>query len=122
MANLNDSQVRRWLSNFHVPERLADPPMRDLLRAHGRPADGSTVSVARQAAALLRDGIEALAPAPEAPRHAWRPFFVLVVSYVQAGSLETTGARLDLSTRQVSRERTRAIHLLRTELEAPPAS
>ena len=117
---LTDAQVRRWLTNFHDPERLADPAMRDLLRDHGRPPEGSPVAVARQAATLLREAIEALAPAPEAPRHAWRPFFVLVVSYVHAATLEVTGARLDLSTRQVSRERTRAIRLLRGELEASP--
>ena len=115
---LTDDQVRAWLSNFHHPERLSDSSMRDLLRAHGRPSEGSTVAVAREASDLIRDKIEALAPGPDAPRVAWRPFFVIVVSYLHGNTLEVTAARLSLSPRQVSRERTRAVALLRAELES----
>lgn len=116
---MTDAQVRYWLKNLHAPDRLTDPAMRDLLQAHGRPAEGSTVTVAREASALLRDKIGALAPASDAPPYAWRPFLVLVVSYLHANSLEVTALRLGMSTRQVTRERTRAIRLLRAELEAP---
>lgn len=118
-VSLTDTQVRRWLLNFYVPERLADSARRDLLHAHGRPAEGSPVAVAREAQALIRAKIDALTPGPDAPRHAWRPFFVLVVSYLHGASTAAAAGRLALSPGQVTRERTRAIALLRAELETP---
>lgn len=117
MANLTDSQVRGWLVNYYYPERLADPAMRDVLRLHGRPYEGSTWAVYRASTALLREMIERLRPDPDAPSDAWRPYRVLIVSYVERQDLATTGKQLAMSTRQVTRERTRAVALLRAELE-----
>ena len=118
MAALTDAQVRHWLSNLHAPDRLLDPAMRVLLQAHGRPFNGSILAAANEAATLLRDKIEARQPARDAPREAWRPYLVLTVFDLQAKSLRSTAAMLGLSERQVSRERARAVRLLRAELEA----
>ncbi|MFN2588543.1 MAG: hypothetical protein ABR613_10560 [Actinomycetota bacterium] len=117
-VSLTDAQVRDWLLNFYVPERLANPSMRDLLRAHGRLAEGSPAAVARQAQALMQEPIEALRPADDAPSAAWRPYRVTLV-YLQRRTSDLAGSALGLSLRQMSRERTRAIRLLRAELENP---
>ena len=118
MAALTDAQVRHWLRHLHAPDRLVDPALRDVLRAHGRRDDGSLVTVATEAARLLREKVEALQPSRDAPREAWRPYLVLTVFDLQAKGLRSTATMLGLSERQVSRERSRAVALLRAELEA----
>lgn len=119
MVALTDAQVRHWLSNLHAPDRLVDPAMRDLLQAHGRPFNGSILAAANEAATLLRDKIEALQPGRDAPREAWRPYLVLLVFDLESRRLRGTAKMLGMSERQVSRERARAVALLRAELEAP---
>ena len=118
---LTDAQLRLWLRHLHTPGRLADPSIRDLLRAHGRTHDGPPLAIAREASTLLLEKIGALQPVQGAPREAWRSYMVLTVSFVQGQKVSAVAERLGMSERQVTRERTRAIRLLRSELETPGA-
>ena len=103
------ARVRRWLTDLPRPERLADPHMRALLRAHGLPADGPPLEAGRAAARLLRDAVDALAPTG-------LPHRVLETCFVAGVKSRGAAARLGLSERQLSRERTRAIRLLAAQL------
>ena len=114
---LTDVQVRHWLANFHIPEALADDAMRTLLRAHGRPCTASVIQVANEASALILDRITSLVPPRGAPSYTWRPYAVLV-SYARGDTVARAAIRLGMSERQVSRERARAVALLRGELQA----
>lgn len=103
------ARVRWWLTNLSRPERLADPHMAALLRAHGRPAGGSPLEVGRSGARLLADAIEGLAGAG-------LPHRVLRTCFVEGVKNRQAAARLGLSERQLSRERSRAIALLVAQL------
>lgn len=115
---LTDSQVRAWLTNIYQPGALADPVMRDLLRAHGRAYRGSDLAVTGDARDFLREMVERLRPRPEAPENVWRPYRVLVLSYLDPHSFHTVARLMGLSSRQLSREKLKALRLLRVELEA----
>ena len=117
-VELTDSQVRAWLTNLYQPGALADPVMRDLLQAHGRAYRGSDLAVTKDARQLLRDKLERLLPRPEAPEYIWRPYRVLTLCYFDPHSHHTAARLLGLSSRQLSREKLKAIRLLRAELEA----
>lgn len=119
---LTDRQVRGWLTNIYQPGALgADPVMRDVMRAHGRIAEGSDVVVSGDARALLKDMIDwALLPRPKAPDEVWQPHRVLVLSYLEGFSHHTVARLLHMSSRTLSREKTKAIRVLRTVLETPP--
>lgn len=103
------AQARWWLTNLARPERLVDPHMTTLLRAHGRPAEGSPLEVGRAAARLLVDAIESLGAAG-------LPYRVLSTCFVEGVKSRQAATRLGLSERQLSRERSRAIALLVAQL------
>lgn len=117
MANLTDSQVRAWLTNLYQPGALADPVMRAVLQAHGRAYRGSDFAVSQDAREFLREMVERLQPRNGAPELVWRPYRVLVLSFVERHSWHTVARLMGLSDRSFSRERARAIRLLRQELE-----
>ena len=95
--------------------------MRATLKAHGRLYIGPMLVVAREARALLREKIEALRPPPDAPDRAERAYIALRC-FVQGDKLWVTAKTLGLSQRQATRERARAVALLRAELEAGGAN
>lgn len=117
---IDDAQLRRWLTLLHRPDQLSSPEITELLKAHGRlPSSSSSLAVGHAAAALLTDMIERLKPAGEADRQQELPHLVLKTCFVKGAKLFQAAATLGLSERQLSRERARAIALLRTEIQAP---
>ncbi|HYP23397.1 MAG TPA: hypothetical protein VEV43_07480, partial [Actinomycetota bacterium] len=117
------ARLRGWLSNLARPERLADAHMAALLRAHGRAVDGPALDVGRAGARLLTDAIDGLTATG-------LPHRVLDTCFVEGVKSRAAAARLGLSERQLSRERSRAIALLAAQLTpahervpcgAPPA-
>ena len=108
------ARVRRWLTDLARPERLADLHMRALLRAHGLPADGPPLEAGVAAARLLRDAVDALASTG-------LPHRVLETCFVAGVKSRGAAARLGVSERQLSRERTRAVALLAAQLTPPDA-
>lgn len=94
-----------------------------MLRAHGRlPETRSTLDFGRAAADLLREKIEALRAPPDAGRAQQLPHLVLETCFVDGAKLFQAAGRLGLSERQLTRERTRAIGLLKAELETAAAA
>jgi ATP/maltotriose-dependent transcriptional regulator MalT len=79
------------------------------------------VEFGRAAAELIRDKIEALRAPPEAGRAQQLPHLVLETCFVDGAKLFQAAGRLGLSERQLTRERTRAIGLLKAELETSAA-
>ena len=115
-----DAQVRRWLGLLRRPDQLAVPELADLLRAHGRlPGTASAVETGRAAAELLVDAIERLRAPDGANREQKLPYQVLKTCFVDGAKSFQAAGRFGMSERQLSRERSRAIGLLRTELESP---
>lgn len=108
-ASVEVARVRGWLANLARPERLADAHMSALLRAHGRAVDGPALEVGRAGARLLADAIDGLATTG-------LPHRVLETCFVEGVKSRAAAARLGLSDRQLSRERSRAIALLAAQL------
>jgi hypothetical protein len=119
---LDDERTRRWVTNLRRPERLDDPVVREVLRAHGRAASGNPLDVGRAAAALLREKIDALCPPEDATTAERLPHLVLTTCFVEGAKSYQAAARLGLSERQLSRERGRAVSLLTAELARAPAA
>ncbi|MFN2587581.1 MAG: hypothetical protein ABR613_05650 [Actinomycetota bacterium] len=117
---LDDEAVRRWLTNLRRPDRLDDALLGQLLYAHGRDALTPGARRGRAAAALLRDKIESLRPRDGAPPAEALPYRVLKTCFVDGAKSYQAAARLGLSERQMSRERSRAIALLTAELRDVP--
>lgn len=118
-ASITEAKLRRWLARLGQPDRLDDPELSRLLRAHGRLPDSvSTVELGRAAAELIRDKIDALRAPRDARREQKLPHLVLTTCFVDGAKLWQAAGRLGLSERQLSRERARAIALLKTELES----
>ena len=87
--------------------------MRALLRAHGHLTIGATAQTVGSAGArLLADSIERLRPARSAPRAEQLPYLVLKTCFVDGAKLRHAALKLEISERQLSRERARAISLL----------
>ena len=99
-----------------------DPELVALMRGHGYSATGKTrAEVAADAAQFLRDKIETLrAPRGASTRHQM-PHAVLTLCFVEGWKGEHAAKRLHMSERQTSRERTRAVGLLRDALTTFPA-
>lgn len=109
--------VRRWATALDDPERLVDPAMVELLRLTSRlPVGGSRVEVGKAARALVRETVERLHPAADAPWREQVAYRVLRTCFVEGVKAESAAVRLGVSVRQLSRERTRAIEVLRAEL------
>jgi hypothetical protein len=112
--------VRRWAGALDDPERLVDPVMVELLRLTRRlPIGGSRVEVGRAGARLVREAIGRLAPGDGAGYRERMAYDVLDTCFVKGVKAESAAVRLGISVRQLSRERTRALTLLHTELAAP---
>lgn len=115
---VTEVKLRRWLARLRQPDRLDDPELARLLRAHGRlPETKSAVEFGRAAAELIRDKIESLRAPPDAGRAQQLPHLVLETCFVDGAKLFQAAGRLGLSERQLTRERARAIGLLKAELE-----
>lgn len=116
---VSDSKLRRWLTLLNQPDRLVDEDLERLLRIHNRlPASQSHLDLGNAAADLLKEKIHRLKPAEGADRVQQLPYLVLETCFVKGAKLFQAAARLGLSERQLSRERSRAISLLRAELFA----
>ena len=117
---VDDERVRRWLTNLRRPDRLDEPALRELLRAHGCDATGPALRTGRAAADLLREKIDALRPPEGTSSSEALPHRVLKTCFVEGAKSYQAAARLGVSERQLSRERSRAISLLAAELAAVP--
>src|SRR5688500_2626180 len=110
--------VRRWLRLLSDPNRLNSPEVRSLLAAHGRlPSSNTSQDIGRAAARFLKETIGHLKPPPGAPERDALPYRVLVTCFVDGTKLSKAAMQLELSERQLSRERSRAISLLVERLE-----
>lgn len=79
----------------------------------------SVVERGRAAAELIRDKIDALRAPETARREEQLPHLVLRMCFVDGGKVFQVAGRLGLSERQLTRERARAIALLKAELDTP---
>lgn len=116
-VSIDTAILRRWLSLLRQPSKLDSPELRDLLRARGRlPQEPTPEAVGRAGAALLRDAIQRLRPAGGASDEEGLPYQVLTLCFLEGLKLHQAAPRLDMSQRQLTRERSRAIALLRDRL------
>ena len=118
---VSEERLRRWLTLLRQPDRLAEGgDVAPLLALHGRlPSAASRVDLGRATADLLRDAINGLEPAPDAPQEQRMPYQVLRTCFLDGATRWQAANKLGLSERQMSRERTRAIRLLKAALDAP---
>ena len=123
-SELTEAKLRRWLELLHQPDRLADPDLIRLLRLHGRmPVDATSPrTVGRAGADLLKEKIEGLRPAAGADRMEGLPYRVLSLCFLEGAKVFQAANHLNLSERQLSRERARALTVLKAELETGHAS
>lgn len=116
-----DHQVRWWLTNLAKGRSLYDPELIACARAHGHTVAGRTrAEVATAAEQFLRSRIEALRAPKGASRHAQMPHAVLTLCFLEGWKSSHAAKRLGLSERQMSRERSRAIGMLRDGLTSFP--
>ena len=114
---IDEVTLRRWLALLRRPSKLDSPELRELLQAHGRmPQHATSEAIGRAGAALLRDAIERLRPTAGASDVEELPYQVLAMCFLQGAKLHQAAARLEMSERQLTRERSRAIALLMDRL------
>ena len=115
--------VRRWLQLLREPDRLNSPEMRALLQAHGRlPLSDNSQDIGRAAAKFLKEMIGRLKPPPGAPARDALPYRVLVTCFLEGAKLSKAAMQLEISERQLTRERARAISLLVERMERTPTA
>lgn len=120
-VQLDEAKLRRWLSYLGQPNRLTDPTIVRLLELHDRlPAGGSDLAIGHAAAELFREKIESLRPPEEADHYEKLPYLLLSMCFIDGAKLIQMTDKLGLSERQLSRHRSRALGLLKSELLAPP--
>lgn len=118
-GSVSESKLRRWLTLLDQPDRLADPDLLALLRRQRALPEGATqLELGKAAAALLVTAIEALRPEPGASRNEQLPYLVLKTCFVESAKLYQAAGRLQMSERQLSRERARALNMLAAQLAA----
>ena len=118
---ITDAQIRTWLDRLAKGRIVYDPELVAVMRAHGYTAEGKTrAEVAADAAQFLRDKIETLRAPRGASTRQQMPHAVLTLCFVVGWKGEHAAKRLHTSERQMSRERTRAIGLLRDALTTFP--
>ncbi|MGH2754150.1 MAG: AAA family ATPase, partial [Actinomycetota bacterium] len=117
---VSEDDVRRWLAALRRPDKLAsEPGLEVLLRAHGKlPGSPSPLAVGHAAAELLAGAIEKLRPTHGAKPQEELPYRALHMCFVEGTKVFQAAARLGVSERHLTRERTRAVRLLIAELKA----
>lgn len=115
---VDEDRLRRWLTMLRRPDQLSEPDLAALLKAHGKyPAGGSAMAVGQAAVDFLVAAIEQLRPDEGAGRDAAIPYLVLTTTFVKNRKLYQAAGELGMSTRQLTRERSRAIQMLVSELQ-----
>lgn len=118
-SKVSEAKIRTWLTLLNQPDRLVDPELEHLLRIHNKlPATRSQLELGQAAADLLKEKIERLRPPEGSGRVQQLPHLVLETCFIEGAKLFQAAGKLGLSERQLSRERSRAISLLRAELFA----
>ncbi|HEV2756834.1 MAG TPA: hypothetical protein VG318_13790 [Actinomycetota bacterium] len=118
---ITDQQVRWWLTNLQKGRSLFDPELIACVRAHGHAVAGRTrAEVAAAAEQFLRSRIEALRAPKGASTHDQMPHAVLTLCFLEGWKASHAAKRLGLSERQMSRERSRAIAMLRDGMTSFP--
>jgi ATP/maltotriose-dependent transcriptional regulator MalT len=119
VTELTDATVRQWLGMLTRPARLASLEVKDLLFAHGRlPNDASDSTIGQAAADLLLEIIDSLRAPDDATREQRLPHDVLRICFVEGAKVHQAARRLGISERQLSRERTWAVGLVKAALES----
>lgn len=117
---LTNEDLRTALTNLNRPDRLDTPAIRRLLAAHNAmPADMAPLSIGKAIAELLHQKIEAIR-STGSTRADSLPYRVLDTCFVDGKKASQAARELGLSERQLSRERTRAITILRHTLTSMP--
>lgn len=117
---LDEASVRLWLRLLRRPDQLAEEDeAAELVRLYGRmPEPPSAMAVADAAAQIISEAIERLKPGDGTSRAAQLPYLVLTKCFVEGMKVWQAANQLGMSERSVTRERRRAIALLKAELEA----
>lgn len=120
--SVSEERLRRWLGLLRQPDKLATEEIHDLLEAHGLlPENPSPLAIGQAGAQLILEAIERLRPHHDnATREERLPHEVLNRCFIDGAKLFQAAAAMGLSERQLSRERSRAIGLLKAELESFP--
>ena len=117
---LTNEDLRTALTNLNRPDRLDTSAVRRLLASHNAvPADAAPLSIGKAFADLLHEKIESIRSTGSV-RDDQLPYRVLVTCFVQGKKSSQAARELGLSERQLSRERTRAITILRQTLTSMP--
>lgn len=120
ISGITEATLRGWLALLRQPHRLVGPEVEALLALHDRlPPTPSDLSIGQAAAELFTETIEGLDPGEEADADERLPYLVLKTGFLDGAKLWQAANLLGISERQTSRERTRAIRLLRAELLTP---
>lgn len=118
---LSEDALRRWLSQLRRPDELATPEMLWLLKSHGfAPVNGSGIAIGEAGAEFLVAMIDRLKPPQGAGRDRRLPHEVLTACFVDGLKMRQVASRLGMSERHLSREKNRAIAILKGVLEAAP--
>lgn len=113
--------MRWWLEELRKGRSPYDPDFVAIMRSHGYdPGEKTRAEVARDASEFLRHRIESLRAPRGASTQEQMPHAVLTLCFVQGWKSAHAGKQLGMSERQMSRERTRAIRLLRDTLTSFP--
>lgn len=118
---ITDTQVRFWLEELRKGRTPYDPEFVSIMRSHGYdPGDKTRAEMARDAAEFLRHRIESLRAPRGASPNEQMPHAVLTLCWVEGWKSTHAAKRLGMSERQMSRERSRAVRLLRDALTGFP--
>lgn len=116
-----EERLRRWLGLLRQPDKLATEELIEFLEAHeALPENHSPLAIGQAGTQLILNAMERLRPQEPSSREQNLPYEVLTTCFVDGAKLFQAAGRLGLSERQLSRERSRAIRLLKAELEAVP--
>lgn len=122
-ARVTVEQVRRWLKLLQRPDQLGCAGVDKLLSSHGRSIDGtSPLELGEEASRLITETIGRLDPPAGSSPEQRLPYLVLKECFIDGTKRSQAATRLGLSERQLTRERTRALGLLKDQLRARPLS
>jgi hypothetical protein len=120
---VSEERLRRWLGLLRQPDKLATEEIEVLLKAHGcMPESQSPLAIGQAGAQLILNAIERLRPSEDAGRSESLPHEVLTRCFIDGAKLFQAAVQMGLSERQLSRERARAIGLLKAELDNAPTA
>jgi hypothetical protein len=115
-VQITDAQIRTWLDRLAKGRVVYDPELVAVMRAHGYGATGKTrAEVARDGDQFVRERVEALRTRPGASTREQMPHATARL-WIEGWTSARAAKQLHVSERSLSRERSRAVALLRDAL------